>query len=85
MLTKLKAVESTISTPETSNRCELTSMIEPSVSLSLVPVVLALQLKESDLVAFPAPGSSMRSKLAEQVERPASRPGAAQLAARGRR
>ena len=31
-LTKLKAVESTISTPETSKRCEPTSMIEPSVS-----------------------------------------------------
>ena len=27
-------------------------MIEPSVRLSLVPVVLALQLKESDLVTF---------------------------------
>ena len=55
------------------------------MSLSLVPVVLALQLKESDLVAFRAPGGSMRSNLAEQVERLASRPGAAQLAARGRR
>ena len=84
-LTKLKAVESTISTPATCERCGLTSVIEHSVSLSLVPVVLALQLKESDLVAFRAPGSSMRSNLAEQVERLASRPGAAQLAARGRR
>ena len=84
-LTNLKAVESTASTPETPERCELTSVIEPSVSLSLVPVVLALPLKESDLVAFRAPGSSMRSNLAEQVERLASRPGAAQLAARGRR
>ena len=52
MLTKLKAVESTISTPATSNRCGLTSVIEPSVSLSLVPVVLALPLKESDLSPF---------------------------------
>ena len=83
-LTNLKAVESTASTPETPERCGLTCVIEPSVSLSLVPVVLALQLKESDLVAFRAPGGSMRSNLAEQVERLASRPGAAQLAARGR-
>ena len=85
MLTKLKANDSTASKPSTPERCGLTCVIEPSVSLSLVPVVLALQLKESDLVAFPAPGGSMRSNLAEQVERLASRPGAAQLAARGRR
>ena len=84
-LTNLKAVESTASTPETPERCELTSVIEPSVSLSLVPVVLALQLKESDLVAVLCRRSSGRSNLAEQVERLASRPGAAQLAARGRR
>ena len=83
-LTNLKAVESTASTPETPERCGLSHMIEPSVSLSLGIVALALQLKDFDIVAFRAPGSSMRSNLAEQVERLASRPGAAQLAARGR-
>ena len=59
-------------------------MIETSVSRGLVIVALALQLKDLDIVAFRALGSSMRSNLAEQVERLASRPGAAQLAARGR-
>ena len=52
MLTKLKAVESTISTPETSNRCELTSMIEPSVSLILGNVALALELRRLTLSPF---------------------------------
>ena len=84
-MTKLKAIDATASTPETPERCELTSMIEPSVSLSLVPVALALELNESDFVAVLCRRSSMRSNLAEQVERLASRPGAAQLAARGRR
>ena len=54
MLTKLKANDSTASKPEACKRCALTYRIEPSVSLSLVPVVLALQLKDFDLVAFPS-------------------------------
>ena len=51
-MTNLKAVESTISTPETSNRCELTSMIEPSVSRILGNVALALELRRLTLSPF---------------------------------
>ena len=50
-LTNLKAFESTALTPETRERCELTSMIETSVSRILGIVALALELKESDFVA----------------------------------
>ena len=44
-------------------------MIEPSVSLSLVPVALALQLKDFDLVAFPCRRNSGSSRLAELPDR----------------
>ena len=69
MLTKLKANDSTASKPQARKRCALTYRIEPSVSLSLVPVAIALQLKEFDLVAFLCRRNSGRSNLAEQPDR----------------
>ena len=69
MLTKMKANESTASTPATPERCGLSHMIEPSVSRSLGIVALALELNESDFVAVLCRRSSGRSNLAEQPDR----------------